>query len=126
MGLIIKEYDTVGGMGSATVQVLFDTGSTVSLVRRDIAEQIGYVVEIPAGPEQIIMADGTGTIDVSDEVSLRVPIGSERGVWFHFLVVDALAEEMIIGADFMQRWKIKLDPEQEDMSIDPRALYMRA
>ena len=32
---------------------------------------------------------------------------------------------MIIGADFMQRWKISLDPENEAVSIDPIALYMR-
>jgi hypothetical protein len=45
---------------------------------------------------------------------------------FNYYVVDDLAEELIIGADMMQRWKISLDLDNEAVSIDPRALYMRA
>ena len=67
--MIIKSYDVIGGRGSATVQALFDTGSAASFVRRDIAERIGYVVEIPGGSEQFTLADGTGSMDVEDEVS---------------------------------------------------------
>jgi hypothetical protein len=32
---------------------------------------------------------------------------------------------MIIGVDMLQRWKIRLDPEQEDVTIDPRATRLR-
>ena len=39
--------------------------------------------------------------------------------WFH--VVDGLAEELIIGADIIRKWKISLDPDNETVSIDPRA-----
>ena len=45
---------------------------------------------------------------------------------FHFFVVDDLAEELIIGADMMQRFKISLDLDDESVAIDPRALYLRA
>ena len=38
--------------------------------------------------------------------------------------MDDLAEELIIGADMMQTWKISLDLENEAVSIDPRILYL--
>jgi hypothetical protein len=39
-----------------------------------------------------------------------------------FLVVPNLPYDVIIGADFLQRWKIKLDPATEEFIIDERAL----
>ena len=40
-------------------------------------------------------------------------------VFYAFYVADPLSDEMIIGADMLQRWKIKLDPEAEEVYIDP-------
>jgi hypothetical protein len=42
-----------------------------------------------------------------------------------FIIVPKLTEELIMGADFFQRWKIKLDPEAEDIIIDPSALRIQ-
>ena len=126
MGFIIKSCSVTGGKGNSVVQALFDTGAGASFVRQDIAERIGNVVEVPGGPEQFTMADETFSLSADKEVSLRVAIGDVRPLRFNFLVVDTLAEEMIIGVDMMQRWKIKLEPENEAVSIDPRTLYMRA
>jgi hypothetical protein len=41
-----------------------------------------------------------------------------------FYVVSDMPREVIIGADFMQRWEIKLDLKQEDyhVGIDPQAI----
>ena len=44
----------------------------------------------------------------------------------HYYVADGLAEELVIGADLMQRFKISLDMDNGAVSIDPRALYLRA
>ena len=41
---------------------------------------------------------------------------------FYFLVVPELPYEIIVGADFFQKWKIKLDPIAEDFIIDEKAL----
>ena len=41
---------------------------------------------------------------------------------FYFLVVPELPYEIIVGADFFQKWKIKLDPVAEDFIIDEKAL----
>jgi len=39
-----------------------------------------------------------------------------------FLVVPELPYEVIVGADFFQKWKIKLDPSTEDFLLDEKAL----
>ena len=41
---------------------------------------------------------------------------------FYFLVVPELPYEIIVGADFFQKWKMKLDPIAEDFIIDEKAL----
>lgn len=42
-----------------------------------------------------------------------------------FYVLPDLSEELIIGADFFQRWKIRLDQERETILIDPSALRLK-
>ena len=42
-----------------------------------------------------------------------------------FIVAPELPEELILGADFFQVWKIRLDPEHEDITIDASALKFK-
>lgn len=32
---------------------------------------------------------------------------------------------MVIGADMLQRWKIRLDPEKEEVFIDPKVTELK-
>ncbi|MFQ6015621.1 MAG: hypothetical protein ACE5NP_09275 [Anaerolineae bacterium] len=41
------------------------------------------------------------------------------------LVVDKLADDMIVGAHTMQGWRIKLDLEKEEVIMDPSAARLR-
>ncbi|MFQ5851616.1 MAG: hypothetical protein ACE5JU_13665 [Candidatus Binatia bacterium] len=41
------------------------------------------------------------------------------------LVVPNLTEELILGADFFQRWKIRLNPETEELILDRDALRLK-
>ena len=123
MGLIIKPTSITGDKGNTTVQALFDTGAYSSFLRRDIAQRVGTIVATPTAIK-FTMADGRGTLEVGDVITLDIVIGDVT-VFFTVYVVDELAEEMIIGADMLQRWKIRLDPEQEQISVDPQALRLR-
>ena len=124
MGMIYKAYTITGGRGSGTVQVLYDTGSSSSFVRRDIAERLGNVIRTMR-PTTFTMADGQETLTVDQEVELYVDVDGDA-LRYHFFVTDDLAEELVVGADMMQRFKISLDMDNEAVSIDPRALYLRA
>jgi len=122
MGLMIKEYNVTGTRRSDTVRTLYDTGSRLSFTRRDIAENLGEIVAMPS-PMRYMMADGRERITVNQRINLDVDIDG-TSIGHSFYVADDLAEEIIIGADLMQTWKISLDLEKEEVAIDPRILYL--
>ncbi len=124
MGVIIEEYNAAGERGSDTVRVLYDTGASASFVRRDIAEPLGDFAASPISM-QFMMADGQEAFTVNHTINLVVDVDDARLV-HSFYVADDLAEELVIGADMMQKFKITLDMEGETVSVDPRALYLRA
>jgi hypothetical protein len=43
-----------------------------------------------------------------------------------FMVLENLSEKVIIGASTLQKWRLKLDFEKEDIIIDPKVtkLYL--
>ena len=123
MGMIVKNYTVNGNRNSATVRALYDTGAGASFARRDIAERLGDVAAA-ANPIRFTMADGQEAFTVNQVINLTVDVDG-TSLQYSYYVADGLAEELIIGADMMQRWKITLDLENESVSIDPRALYMR-
>ena len=124
MGIIVKEYTVIGNRASDTVRVLYDTGAGASFVRRDVAEPLGNIEASPV-PIRFMMASGQETFTVEQVINLAVDIEGTPLVYL-FYIADDLAEELIIGADMMQKFKISLDMDNEAISIDPRALYLRA
>ena len=124
MGIIVKEYNVIGNHRSDTVRVLYDAGSGASFVRRDIAEPLGNIDASPV-PIRFMMANGQETFTVEQVINLAVDVDGTPLVYMFYIAED-LAEELIIGADMMQKFKITLDMDNEAISIDPRALYLRA
>ena len=122
MALIIKEHTVTGTRRNDTVRTLYDTGAGVSCVRRDIAEILGESHTRPT-PMRFLTFDGQEGASASQTIDLDIDI--DGTILRHtFYVMDDLAEEIIIGADMMQTWKISLDMENEAVSIDPRILFL--
>ena len=122
MGVIVKEHGVTGNRGSDTVRVLYDTGAGSSFVRRDIADILGDTATA-ARPMRFMMADGQEGFTADRIISLDIDVGG-TSLMYPFYAVEDLAEELIIGADMMRKWKITLDLDNEAVSIDPRALYL--
>ena len=120
MGLIYKEVVLRGDKGEGEFQALWNNGSSESFIRRDLAEGVGTILRLDA-PREFEMGKGDLLVGESTGV-LSVEVEGFNLFW-HFLVVPNLSEELIIGADFLQRWKIKLDPER--IIIDPKALKLK-
>ncbi len=93
-------------------------------MRRDIAEPLGNIDASPV-PIRFMMANGQETFTVEQVINLAVDVDGTPLVYMFYIAED-LAEELIIGADMMQKFKITLDMDNEAISIDPRALYLRA
>lgn len=121
MGLIYKIVTVAGNKSSKAVKALFDSGASESFIRADIAKQLASLTKLP-NPKTFEM--GRGNLKVT-----RAMIGDVRlngaTLFVTLLVVPNLTEELILGADFFQRWKIRLQPENEEIILDQDALKLK-
>jgi hypothetical protein len=119
MGIIRKEIMVAGSKSQRQCEVLFDTGASACFVQEDVASELGQILKAPfplafkLGNNTVMRAEKTTDLFV-DMKGYKLP--------FHFLVVPELPYEVIVGANFFQVWKIKLDPATEDFIIDEKAL----
>lgn len=105
-------------MSEKILYALFDTGSTYSCIRGDLAEKMGLLDKLPefryfgtASENQYLKVENGMRLDF--EIN-DVTLSDE------FMVVDRLSEEVIIGATTMQKWRIKLDFEHDTVTVDPK------
>ncbi len=122
MGLIYKQVLVKGNKGERTLRVLMDTGASNSVIRSDIAHKLGT----PAPLARTILAEfASGRGEVKEMVSLSLQLDGHEVVTTA-LLLENLTEELLIGAEFFQRYKILLDPEKEDIRFtDPEALKVK-
>lgn len=119
MGLIRKNLEVAGSISRRACNVLFDTGASACFVREDVARELSQVLKSPT-PLAFTLGDET-VIRTENLTVLYVNI-KDHLLFHHFLIVPKLPSEVVIGADFLQRWKIKLDPSTEEFIIDEKAL----
>jgi len=119
MGIIKKEMMVAGSKSQRECEVLFDTGASACFVREDVASELGQVVRAPF-PLAFKLGNNT-VMQAEKTVDLFLDLKGHE-LSFMFLVVPELPYQVIAGADFFQKWKIKLDPVTEDFLIDEKAL----
>ena len=118
MGLIIKTLRVAGDKGERRLEVLFDTGASASFVRQDAAEKIATTLKLPS-PEAYTLGDGVGKLRVRETAVLYVYIDGVR-ISDNFIVAPRLSDSVIIGATTLQKWRVRLDLENERVIIDKR------
>jgi predicted aspartyl protease len=118
MGLIIKRLRVAGDKGERRLQVLFDTGASASFVRQDAVNKIATTLKLPS-PETYTLADGAGKLRVNETAVLYLYINGIR-ISDNFIVAPRLSDEVILGANTLQKWRIKLDLEHDRIIIDKR------
>ena len=119
MGIIKKQVKVAGSKSERDCEVLFDSGASACFVREDIASVLGGIVTLPS---PISFRLGNNTVMKADRTSVFLLDLNGHKLSFYFLVVAELPYEVIVGANFFQNWKIKLDPITEDFIIDEKAL----
>ncbi|HID93241.1 MAG TPA: retroviral-like aspartic protease [bacterium (Candidatus Stahlbacteria)] len=119
MGIIKKNLQMSGSKNGRICEVILDSGASACFVRENVAKELSQILKAPVtlafklGDASLIKAEYTTDLYVNIK---------GHNLAHMFLVVPKLAYEVIIGADFLQRWKIKLDPTTEDFIIDEKAL----
>ncbi len=123
MGMVSKRIRIRGNRGAVFVEALFDTGAFKSLIRRDVALKAARLLRAPT-PWTFQLGDGKGRLKTTEMVGLffqlkGVPIAHT------FIVACYLSEEVIIGTDLMQFWKVRPDPVREDVIIDKKLIQLK-
>ena len=121
MGLIYKEIRLTGPKGSGIFKALIGTGASESFIR---SREAGIIAQPFKMPETMAIELGKGMIEADEAIFAYADLDGYRLHWT-FIVVPSLTEEVIIGADFLQRWKIKINLETEEIVIDPKALRLK-
>jgi len=121
--MVSKRIRIRGDRGAVIAEALFDTGASKSLIRRDIALKVAKPLRAPT-PWIFQLGDGKGRLKTNEMVGLYfqlkgVPIAHT------FIVARYLSEEVIIGTDLMQFWKIRPDPAREDVIIDKKLIQLK-
>ena len=123
MGLIIKQLILEGDKGKKDIAALFDSGASASFIRRDVAKNLATIVRFPKS-WRFVQGDGKNEIIIQESIMVHLTI-NDVTVFQQILVANELSEELIIGADTMQHWKIRLDPENEDVIIDKKVTELK-
>lgn len=116
MGVIINRIKLVGSKGEKKVDALFDSGASFSFINRELAERLDVVLSLP-GSLEFETAENDRKMIVKEAVRLDFYIEGIR-LSDEFLIVDELSEDTIIGAATMQKWRLRLDFEQDRVLID--------
>lgn len=107
-----------GSKGEKHLYALFDSGATYSCITETLATELANLETLhtpmklaTASTDTFMMIRNTSRLDFyHDDTRLSD----------EFLVVPGLSEEVIIGANTMQKWRLKLDFENDTVIVDPR------
>jgi len=121
--VIQKRVKLVGTKGTEDVDVIFDSGSTYSCIRPELANRLEVVLKLPA-PIELGTAKSGETLKASERVVLDFHLNGLR-LSDEFMLIPGLSESAVIGAATLQKWRMKLDFEREDVVVDPKVTKLR-
>jgi hypothetical protein len=123
VAVIQKLIKLAGSKGSQEVEAIFDSGSSYSCIRPELASKLGMTEALPE-PMEIGTAKDGEKLQANKRVSLNFYLNGYR-FSDEFILIPGLSEQAIIGAATLQKWRLKLDFEHDEVIIDPRVTKLR-
>src|SRR6187455_3880699 len=118
MSVIILPILYTGSLGETRMMTLFDSGANLSCINPNYLNNIEAPVKL-GHVRKIYTASEGHYIEVKERVALDFYL-EDVLLSDEFLLVPGLSEEAIIGAATMQKWRIKLDFEHDQVHVDPK------
>lgn len=109
--------------GDKILYTLFDSGANLSCIAENMVEGLSVLDKLYE-PRLLATAGEGHFIKVTHRVTLDFYINDVH-LSDEFLVVPGLSEEAIIGAATMQKWKIKLDFDSDQVVVDPKVAKLQ-
>lgn len=107
-----------GSKGEKYLYALFDSGATYSCISAESIENLANLESLHT-PMKLATASDKTYMEINNRSTLDFYHEDIR-LSDEFLVVPGLSEEVIIGANTMQKWRLKLDFENDNVIVDPR------
>jgi len=123
MAIIQKMVRLVGIKGGQTVPAVFDSGATYSCIQPGLAQGLEVVLALPE-PMDFDTAKEGEQLRAVEVVRLNFYLDGLRFSG-EFMLIPGLSEPVIIGAATLQKWRLKLDFEADEVIIDPRVTQLR-
>ncbi len=123
MAVIQKRIRLAGSKGSREEVAIFDSGATYSCIQPELAKMLGTVEPLPE-PMDFSTAEEGRTLRAEQAVRLNFYLEGYR-FSDEFMLIPGLSEPVIIGAATLQKWRLKLDFEADEVIIDPRVTHLR-
>ncbi|MFH1005713.1 MAG: retropepsin-like aspartic protease [Bacteroidota bacterium] len=119
MSIISQSVKFAGSKGKAEVETLFDSGASYSFIKKNVAEKLGLLDSLPE-PMFFETAKENESISIKQAIRLAFIINDIK-LSDEFLISENLSEDIIIGASTMQKWRIKLDFDNDKVIVDKKA-----
>ncbi|MBI2891796.1 MAG: retroviral-like aspartic protease [Nitrospirae bacterium] len=123
MSVIQKPITLAGSKAQRDVTALFDSGATYSCINPEIARGLGITDSLPK-PMIFGTAKNGDTLQATEAIRLDFHLAGYR-FSDEFMLIPDLSEDVIIGAATLQKWRFKLDFENDEVIIDPRVTKLR-
>jgi len=107
-----------GSLGEKTGYSLFDSGASFSCVHPDFLNFLEVPVKMHRSLEIATAAEGV-YLNIKERVVLDFYFQDIR-LSDEFMVIPGLSEDVIIGVNTLQKWRIKLDFEHDTVIVDPK------
>ncbi len=118
MAVIEKKIELAGSRGKEEVVALFDSSATYSCIQPELAEKLEMTTPLPE-PMEFGTAETEKKVTACHRVVLNFYL---NGYLFsdEFMIIPNLSEPVNTGVATLQKWRIKLDFENDEVIIDPR------
>ncbi len=111
---IYRTLKIISSKGEMAVKVLFDTGASFTVVRKDVAEKIGHI--LPTDVKEVTLTDGKTRLKVLGYIPISTVLEGSPIDDIAY-VIEKLAEDLIIGIKVMEFYDIKLDPSTNKIIV---------
>ena len=111
-----KATTTSGQIGEVEVEIMLDSGSSISLVQHDVLHRAKDIQRIQ--PRQLLRLVTTSGehLPIVEHIQAPVKLG-ELELMHEFVVVDSLVAPVILGVDFLQGNGLVLDFTQTPVMV---------
>lgn len=118
MSVIQKIIILEGNKKTESAEAIFDSGATYSCIQAELAERLETLIKLPR-PLLLGTAKNGDRVNVSRRVMLNFFL-DDLMFTDEFMVIPELSAPVLIGDATLQKWRMKLDFEHDQVILDPK------